>query len=395
MALRVGWHAGNVHAIDEVDWRIMGLVRPDLFVYIPFEGIGLKQLRAVRQLAPQGEAVVRPYYVPQEYSLAAVDRYIDDCRRALDEALQVWPAGSLHLKPWNEPNQPRWAQWEGFGSHVDDQRHYNEGFCRLADRIRAHAPGVRLHVLSLTDYHDVRCPGDPADVPYWLHGWDGTGATALTADAIRAADVIGCHVYLHRRGEQGETAWTTNITDEFYGARYRKIRELWPDKVCYITEAGYPSPGFWPSKAGERIALWLRMVAQDPMVGGVALWMLGTGMGHNGHWRDGNAPAAAVYDVARWQDGSPPISQPDPGSGLPELTHAYLASTRQHRLRLNPVAALKNAIEQAGQYCGGNEFDATPAGARQYGFDPRTNRWYLWEWTASGGVRTVWAEDAV
>lgn len=393
--LRVGWHAGNGAPIDDVDWRIMGIVAPELFTYLPFEAIGVAELRRVRELAPQGEAVVRPYYVPREYSLAVVDQYIDLCRRAVDQALQVWPPSAVHLKAWNEPNQPRWGQWEGFGDLAEDLRRYNEAYVRLAEKMRAHAPGVRLHVLSLTDYRDVQCPGDPGDVPYWAHGSDGKGPSSLVADAIMAGDVIGAHVYLHRRPHQPTEAWDTNVTAPYYGARYQMLRKLWPTKPLYITEAGYPNPLYWPEGAGRRLATWLRMVAGDPWVGGVSLWMLGSGQGHNGHWRAGENPVRDVYDVASWREGVPPVVSPETGSGLPALTPEYLAGTREHRLRINAAAALKRAIEAAGQQIGSNEFDANGQAARQYGYDRRTRRWYLWEWTAIAGTRIVWTEDAV
>lgn len=76
----------------------------------------------------------------------------------------------------------------------------------------------------------------------------------------------------------------------------------------------------------------------------------------------------------------------------PEITPAYIAETRKYRLRLNPNAALKRAIEAAGQYPASNEFDATPEMARQYGF--KDDWWYLWEWRAGQQPRIVYSEPA-
>jgi len=83
-----------------------------------------------------------------------------------------------------------------------------------------------------------------------------------------------------------------------------------------------------------------------------------------------------------------------PASGLPPITPEYIAETRRHRLVLNPNAALKRAIEAAGQYPASNEFDQSETAARQYGFDGRTQRWYLWEWQAGQQPRPIYSEEA-
>lgn len=388
-SLKVGWHAGNVEPIDDLDWRIMGIVPPRCFTYVSGEQIGGDQLRRVAQLAPDAEAVVRPYYHPQPYSVAGIDRYIDQCKHDLNEAMRGMPPDRLHLKAFNEPNQPRWGQWEGFGCQPDDLRRYNEAFLRVVSKIRPFAPDVRIQVLSLTDYRDVRCPGDPEDATYWVHGRDGTAATCLVKDAIESADEIGCHVYIHRREGQPANATETNINSIYYGLRFWQIHQFWPNKPIYITEAGYPNPAHWPQDAGVKVAQWLRLLTEYPYVEGVSLWMLGEGQGHNGHWRDGSAPAAQVYDVARWQTAGPPITQPI------DLSEEYLQLARLHKIRINPGAALKAAIEGAGQWVGGNEFDAGPDKARQWGYASREDRWYLWQWDAATGCRAIYSEDAV
>lgn len=395
----VGWHAGNCRVIDNVDWRIMAAVHPELFCYLTGEFIGEEELKRIKAQVPGGEIVPRPYYVPQPYSIQAIDQYIDQCCAALDVALRVYLPERIHLKAFNEPNQPSWAQWEGFGDTADDQRRYNEAFVRLAEAIHRHAPGVKVQVLSLTDYRDVRCPGDDPNVPYWVHGPDGTAETCLVKDAIMVADEIGGHVYIHRRDHQPADASAANVTSIYYGLRYQQIHRLWPTKPIYLTEAGYPNPSKWEDIAGRRIREWLWHVAQDPYVKGVCLWMLGRDMGHNGHWRVGSDPAPQVYEVAGWRDDvkqGDPIEWPEPGlpSPLPPLTASYIEWSRFFRLRLNPGAALRQAIVAAKQQVAGDEFSASPQGARQYGYDPEKNKWFLWEWVPGQPCRVVFSEEA-
>jgi len=89
-------------------------------------------------------------------------------------------------------------------------------------------------------------------------------------------------------------------------------------------------------------------------------------------------------------------SLPPPVSPGPVVDDSWIAETRQHRLRLNPDAALKQAIEAAGQCCASNEFDATghaeSATAFQYGF--ANNTWYLWKWSRAEGVKVIYTEKA-
>jgi len=84
-------------------------------------------------------------------------------------------------------------------------------------------------------------------------------------------------------------------------------------------------------------------------------------------------------------------SSPPPPPPVPE-DDPWIASTRNFRLRLNPDAALKKAIEKAGQYPASNEFYCTPTQAYQYGFANDT--WYLWKWEAGKEPYIIFSERA-
>jgi len=75
MTLRLGWHAGNEDEITALDWEIMGLVRPQVFVWLASYGlssqrIGEREIKRVLSLCPDAALHARFYVVP---SLAASD----------------------------------------------------------------------------------------------------------------------------------------------------------------------------------------------------------------------------------------------------------------------------------------------------------------------------------
>ena len=73
------------------------------------------------------------------------------------------------------------------------------------------------------------------------------------------------------------------------------------------------------------------------------------------------------------------------------FSEAWLAVARQHKLRYNPGAALKDAIEAKGQEVKSDEW-IMDGKTWQWGLDTKGLMWYLWSWTPSQGVHCEYQE---
>jgi hypothetical protein len=84
------------------------------------------------------------------------------------------------------------------------------------------------------------------------------------------------------------------------------------------------------------------------------------------------------------------ITPPQPATP-PALSEAWLAEARKHKVRYNPDAGLRKAIEAAGQEVKSNEWYEGDT-AYQWGLDVARLMWHLWRWTPTGGVQRVHSE---
>ena len=86
-----------------------------------------------------------------------------------------------------------------------------------------------------------------------------------------------------------------------------------------------------------------------------------------------------------------PTPMPTPVSPPTKFTAAWLTEARRHKLRYNPGAALKDAIEAAGQEVKSDEWQQDGA-TWQWGLDTRAQMWHMWSWTTGRGVEHEYSE---
>lgn len=88
----------------------------------------------------------------------------------------------------------------------------------------------------------------------------------------------------------------------------------------------------------------------------------------------------------------PPANPSVPSGATPnELSPLWLDAARRHKIRYNPGAALRQAIEQAGFEVKSSEWYEGDS-AYQWGIDRRKLVWHLFRWRASEGVRRIYSE---
>lgn len=390
--LRLGWHAGNEAEMTALDWEILGLVAPQVFVWLADYGvshqrIGERELRRVLELCPEAEMFPR-FYVPP--SMAANDaelgRMWDAAAVGIEALLAFIPAARLHVQFFNEPNMPRWSQYEGFGDQLADMQRYDRVFAEGVERMRARFPGVHFGVMALTDGNrDMWFPGDAVG-HYYMHGPTGCQED-LTAAQVQQAIIEGpCrvalltgtelynHTYIHRRDGQIESG-ELNYRLPWYGLRVERQAKFLPRAMgVWITEAGFPTrakldeAGGW---AAASLVGWLDLLQARGAAAGVALWILGT---HNGGmWYDGDKPRGEVYALRDWQRAQ--VTVPPAAGGA--LTAAEWAALMGYGegfvIPMTPGHALWDAIVRDGLVLAGPEF-ARDGCACQWGYDAAANR---------------------
>lgn len=354
----IGWHIGNGNAPTDTDWRILEAVPPKCIVFLPDEGTQPAHIERLLGIAPGCHIIMRPYYHPG----APLQEYIDQCKRAMDKYWPVVPAAQRHMQPFNEPNMPRWATWEGFGDQPDDMRRYNEWFCETYRALKAHDPATRLGGPALTPGNrDVWFPGDAVG-DYYLHGPDGCRETlspgeavaarlqSLCADALGMMDELYAHIYLH----EGRGAWQ----EPWRGLRFQRLQMFLPNKPLWITEAGHPSRATWPDWGDAAILDWLGVI-RTKGVQGLAWWILGDKPQWGRPWYEGDGPRPLVWTLAEWAREQGAVAPPV----APELEVAIGQAVQGAIVPLNPQAAFEVAAAgRGGLLPASREVDVTLGG---------------------------------
>lgn len=307
----IGWHLGNERPMTAIDWRILETVPPRCIVFLPDQGIPpkgedkLDGIERVLAIAPGCHIIMRPYYTPQEPTVAALQAYIDQCKRAVDRYRDAIPAGQRHLQIWNEQNMPRWAQWEGFGDQLADMQRFDDWFCAAYSQLKRHDPSWLIGWTPLTPGNrDVWFPGDPQG-HYYMHGPAGCvenpSATQIARGiaegpckaSLMLADEYYAHVYIH------ETR--TAYREPWLGLRFERYRQFLPKPMTlWITEAGYPSRATWPTWGDDALIDWLNTIATRS-VAGIALWILGDKEQWGMPWYHYGEPRPLVGRLRDWQ----------------------------------------------------------------------------------------------
>lgn len=354
-----GVHLGNEGGVTEADWKFIRLIGDAMsfvtFLPEPNSNVTKDDITKILSLSPSCIFNVRPYLDPRQLGDSSVIRsystyepgmlsYLDFCKRTLDNWSRYIPEGHRILQVFNEPNMPRWSNWEGFGSETIDMKPFNDWFCWLVERLRSHNPTWRYGFSPLTPGNrDAWFTGDPVGVPYFLHGPGGTRENLTDEecqqamksgpcyDAVMMSDVFLCHVYIH----EDESAYRR----PYLGLRFQRYAKFLPQGMpIFISEAGYPSRQHLDQPwSGISLLRWLDLLEADSRVEGISLWILGDHWGRM--WENSGEVRSEGYAFARWlQENCTSEVIPVLGEGLEE----------RHRNRLwnavgvdyNPDAAL-------------------------------------------------------
>ena len=324
----IGWHLGNGNAPTDIDWRILEAVPPRCIVFLPDEGTQPEHLTRLLGMAPACHIIMRPYYVPG----GGLADYTDQCKRAMDRYWPVVPAGQRHLQPFNEPNMPRWANWEGFGDQLADMQLFDDWFCAAYSTLKRHDANTKIGGPSLTPGNrDAWFRGD-AGGHYYLHGPSGCVETLTPTAALAARAESACNASLYLMDEHYAHTYIHEARDAYQapwlGLRFERYRLFLPDKPLWITEAGFPNRANWPDWGDAALVDWLNAI-KGRNVQGVALWILGDKDQWGRPWYDGGNPRPLVYTLGQWQNEQAPPAR----EGLPEDEMATDAATLAQKVR--------------------------------------------------------------
>jgi hypothetical protein len=317
--LRPGIHFHNGCKITAADVSLVRRWSP-LSLMEAMDGVVNDEASLLRGLwdeAGRPPVVLRRYYTPRTGGPAVWGAHAGESMELAQKCVDAGiPAEYLMLKPFNEPNMPEWAQWEGFGDDEDAMKRYNEALLTFINAVRAQMPAVRVGGPHLTvGNRDVRFPNDPQAV-YYYHGADGKFSSSPCAEALSALDVHFVHCYGFAPGEYAKRA---------YGLRFLEYEKYLTGKDIYVVEGAY---GINSGQAadvntvrGEETAAYLKLLGEKyPQVKGVALWIGGdphagwfafchaNGPGENDH-----RPVVYAVESAGQSDGGEDEAEPGDG----------------------------------------------------------------------------------
>jgi hypothetical protein len=272
--LRAGLHFSNACPITLADIDIVKRWSPLSLLEAMDNTVNdsLKDLVTCWELAGHCEIVLRRYYTPVRGGPA---RWGAHAHESVDMARKLIAAGvpveMLMLKPFNEPNMPEWACWEGFGDQPEDMERYNRALLQFIDIAHNELPGIRVGGPHLTiGNRDVKFPNDPPGY-YYYHGPDMFPQSSPCYEALRALDVHFVHCYALYPGQYRQRA---------YGLRFLEYERYLPDKPIYNVEAGCAinSDRLFHENItrGEDTAQYLHLLGDTyPQVKGVAFFIGG------------------------------------------------------------------------------------------------------------------------
>jgi hypothetical protein len=312
--MRPGLHLSNCSPITVADEDIVKRWAP-LSALLAMNNIveddaELPKLVRLWETAGRPLLILRKYFEPEwgpkagKWDVHAMESVIM-ARRCM--ALGV-PAGKIALKPFNEPNMPTWAQYEGFGDEPEHIDRYGRALNTFIDVAKNEEPEVLIGGPHLTvGNHDVRFPNDPQGRYYY-------GPNSLCQDALERLDLHFVHCYGFRRGQ---------YKDRAHGLRFLEYEKYFSGKPIYIVEGCYGIQ--WENGnaidpahnnvRGEDTVAYLRLLDQYPQVKGITLWIGGwTGWQEHRH-SDGADPGThrpVVFYVEDYVKDEQPGPEPDP-----------------------------------------------------------------------------------
>jgi len=325
--LRPGLHFHNASGITPADVDIVRRWSP-LSLLEAMDGVVSNQMPLLKdcwEMAGRPPLVLRLYYEPRRggpnvWGVHAMETVVM-AKKCIAAGI---PVEKLILKPFNEPNMPSWANWEGFGDKEADMVRYNEALLLFIGIVKRELPGVRVGGPHLTvGNRDVRFPSDPVGV-YYYHGASGLFKASRCSDALSALDVHFVHTYGMQPGQYADRA---------HGLRFLEYEKYLQGKDIYIVEGAY---GISSGQAADQntvraqeTAAYLRLLGENyPQVKGIALWIGGDpGVGwfafchSNGPNPESHRPVVYAVEAA-CHEGSPepPPEPPAPPPPAPVPT---------------------------------------------------------------------------
>jgi hypothetical protein len=148
----------------------------------------------------------------------------------------------------NEPN----LRQEGFGASWQDGIGFAMWFLMVGAALKERFPGVRLGFPGCSPGGDMM-GGDGK-----LIKRDQWQFLEVAADAVEAADWIGCHGYWTSRAE---------MLDEAHGMGWKRFARRWPGKLLLITEFGNALPHESKAEKGRQYQEFFTLLADQRSVG--------------------------------------------------------------------------------------------------------------------------------
>jgi hypothetical protein len=337
--LRPGLHLSNAIGVTDADldicsrWSPLSLLEAMENI---IEGDRERFLDAWRR-AGEPEVVVRRWYEPkpgspQRYELHA-RQTADLLRLCIAGGI---PAAKLLAKPFNEPNMPDWATWEGFGDKQAQIEEYGRALNIFIDVLKNELPEVRIGGPHCTvGNHDVMFPNDPPGY-YYYHGPDMTLASSPCGEALKRLDVHFVHCYGLNPGEYDDRA---------HGLRFLEYEKYLPGKPIYNVESGCAINSKWlyheNVTRGEETVAYLKLLGDRyPQVKGIAFFIGGDrqwdAFRHSGDWSP-QSHRPVVYAVENaCHEEPPPPPPPDPPEDKYTLLKGLLRSGIPEVVDLRP-----------------------------------------------------------
>jgi hypothetical protein len=315
--LRPGLHFNNACGITAADMDIIKRWAP-LSLLEAMDNVvagEADRLRDAWELAGRPPVVLRRYYYPRRGGPSAWGAHaVESVGLARTCIAAGIPVEYLMVKPFNEPNMPAWANWEGFGDTEEDMVRYNQALNTFIDVAKNELPEVRIGGPHLTvGNRDVRFPSDPPGV-YYYHGADMKFESSPCAEALRRLDVHFVHCYGFCPGE---------YRDRAHGLRFLEYEKYLQGNEIYVVEGAYGTSSGLPADRdtvrGEETVAYLKLLGEEyPQVKGIALWIGGDRDWFTFRHSEGADPSThrpvvyAVEKACREEPAPPPAPPPGP-----------------------------------------------------------------------------------
>jgi len=340
--LRPGLHFHNGCGITPADLDVIRRWFP-LSLLEAMEGVVEGQTELLRdawEMAGRPPLVLRRYYEPRRGGPHAWGTHALESVALAERCIAAGiPLSKLMLKPFNEPNMPLWAQWEGFGDTEEDMKRYNQALLLFIEIARRELPGITIGGPHLTvGNRDVRFSNDPPGV-YYYHGADGRLESSSCYEAVKALDVHFVHCYGMHPGQ---------YQDRAHGLRFLEYERYVQGKDVYIVEGAYGINSGQPADQnfvrGQDTVAYLRLLGERyPQVKGIALWIGGDpGAGWFAFCHsDGSDPKShrpVVYAVERACRGEETEPVPEPNATPGEFDCDGLSVELKETVRVFPAA---------------------------------------------------------